>query len=196
MSSWRNMFQFLMGIIIGIFFSFIFLSVMLVANLKIDIGLITNIVIAFATMVAAIIHFDSVSKQRKDRIWEINKNVLLELAHHLSLVIKASEYYLEVEYESMSEYPEPPSIKKPEPDVYNKFIEKQEYVLEVYRSLMDKELIDSLEKAKEKHDEITSEINYDSCHVTEAYEESIACYKDLQTKLRYFMAKISGVKNM
>lgn len=190
------MFQFSIGVTIGIFFSFILFSIMLVTDSKIDIGLITNIVIAFATVVAAIIHFDSVSKQRKDRVWEINKNVLLELAHHLSLVIKASEYYLEVEYEMMSQYPEPPNLKKPEPDVYKKFIDKQEYVLEVYRSLMDKELIDSLEKAKAKNDKITDAVNDDSYHIFEAYEESIECYKDLQTKLRYFMAKISGVNDM
>ena len=190
------MFQFLMGITIGTFLSFILLSIMLVANLKIDIGLITNIVIAFATVVAAIIHFDSVSKQRKDRIWEINKTVLLDLAHCLSLVIKASEYYLDVEYEKMSPHPEPTNLKKPEPDVYKNFIDKQEYVLEVYRSLMDKELIHSLEKAKAKNGKITDAVNDDTYHISEAYEESIECYKDLQTKLRYFMAEISGINNL
>ena len=190
------MFQFFMGIIIGAFLTFILLSTTLAFDLNIDISIITNIVIAFATVVATIIHFDSVSKQRKDRIWEINKDVLLDLAHCLSLVIKASEYHLDVEYERMSQYPEVSSLKKPEPDVYEKFINKQEYVLEVYRSLMDKELIDSLEKAKAKNDKITDAVNDDIFDVAEAYEESIACYKDLQTKLRSFMAKISGVRNM
>lgn len=190
------MFQFSIGITIGIFLSFILFSTMLVTNVKIDVGLITNIVIAFATVVAAIIHFDSVSKQRKDRIWEINKDVLLELAHHLSLVIKATEYYLEVEYESMSPYPEAPSLKKPEPDVYKKFIDKREYALDVYRSLMDKELIDSLERAKETNDRISDAVNDDMLQVHEAYEESIECYKDLQSKLRTFMAKISGIQHM
>lgn len=190
------MFQFSIGITIGIFFSFILFSTILVTDTKIDIGLITNIVIAFATVVAAIIHFDSVSKQRRDRVWEINKNVLLELAHHLSLVIKATEYYLDAEYERMSPYPEAPSLKKPEPDVFKKFIDKQEYALDVYRSLMDKELIDSLEKAKEKDARIADAVNEDRLQVFEAYEESLACYQDLQIKLRTFMAKISGIQSM
>lgn len=61
---------------------------------------------------------------------------------------------------------------------------------------MDKELIDSLEKAKAKNGKITDAVNDDTYHISEAYEESIECYKDLQTKLRYFMAEISGINNL
>ncbi|TNY94272.1 hypothetical protein CGK58_24740, partial [Vibrio parahaemolyticus] len=50
-----------------------------------------NVVIAIATVIATAIHFDSQRKQRKDRIWDMNKNVLLDLAHALSEVIEATE---------------------------------------------------------------------------------------------------------
>lgn len=159
-------------------------------------ALTTNIVIALATVVATAIHFDSIATQRKDRIWEINKDVLLNLVHSLSLVIKASEYYLEEEYGRHHEFNEAPRGRKPKGDVYENFKSNQEYAINVYRSLMDKELIASLKLAKEKNDNIAEAVDHDAIDHAEAYEESLKSYKNLQNKLNDFIAKISGVNNI
>lgn len=144
------MFQFSIGIIIGFFIAFILMSILFSSGIKYDINLMTNIIIAFATAVATCIHFDSVSKQRRDRVWEINKQALLELAHSLSQVINSEKYYLALEYASLSHEHLSPTQEKPRANVYRNFFEKQENVLQVYRSLMDRELIDAIEKVKKK----------------------------------------------
>ena len=138
-----------MGMLIGTFLAFILLASILIFQFQLDMMLITNIVIAFSTGTAAIIHWDSVKKQRKDRLWEINKDVLIGLAHSLSLVLKALEYYLE--NEQIRNHPERDESEidefqreKPEPNVFITFNLNQDYALTVYRSLMEKELIRSI----------------------------------------------------
>ncbi|MCF6144304.1 MULTISPECIES: hypothetical protein [Pseudoalteromonas] len=185
------MFKFIIGAILGCFISFIFLTLILVSTINFDMALVTNIVIALATVVATAIHFDSVRKQRKDRVWEINKDILLDLAHSLSLVIEASEYYLELE---CNEFNELPRSRKPKEDVYENFKDNQEYAINVYRTLMSKELIDSIELAKKRNDQITDAVNYDAIGHTQAYLESLNSYKRLQDNLNTFIASISGVK--
>jgi len=181
-----------MGMLIGTFLAFILLASILIFQFQLDIMLITNIVIALATATAAIIHWDSVKKQRKDRLWEINKDVLIDLTHSLSLVIKASEYYLEEEYIGHSLDSYELRGEKPDPRVFKKFTLSQEYALNVYRYLMDQELIRSIESAKEKNNRIDKAVNDESIEHTEAYEESIESYKLLQGKLQIFMGKMSG----
>ena len=187
------MFKFILGAILGCFFSFISLLIMLVSTINIDMALITNIVIALATVVATAIHFDSIRKQRKDRIWEINKDILLNLAHSLSLVIQASEYYLELE---RNEFNELPRTRKPKEDVYDNFQNNQEYAINVYRTLMSKELIDSIELAKKRNDQITDAVNHDAIEHAQAYSESLHSYEKLQNNLNTFIASMSGVKNI
>ncbi|NVN80578.1 MULTISPECIES: hypothetical protein [unclassified Vibrio] len=190
------MFKFILGVIVGSFFSFISLVAILVSDVNIDMALITNIVIAIATVVATAIHFDSIAKQRNDRIWEINKDMLLNLAHSLSLVIYASEYYSEVEYNRSFGINESPRGPKPKEGVYEAFKNDQEKVLNVYRTLMNKELISSLKSSKEKNDWISEAVEHDAIDHQEAYDASIKAYKELQNNLNDFMARISGVKNI
>lgn len=190
------MFKFIIGAILGTFASFVILVIILVSDIEIDMALTTNIVIALATVVATAIHFDSISKQRKDRIWEINKDILLNLAHSLSLVIQASEYYLEEEESRYHEFNEAPLGRKPKAGIFEKFKDNQEYAINVYRTLMDKELITSLEIAKENNDRIVDAVNHDAINRAQAYEESLKSYKILQNKLNDFIARISGVNDI
>ena len=190
------MFNFIMGIILGTFISFVSLVFILISNIDIDMALITNIVIASATVVATAIHLDSTKKQRRDRVWEINKDMLLNLAHSLSLVINASEYYSEIEYNRQREINAPPRGRKPKEDVYENFHNNQEQVLNVYRTLMNKELILNIEASKKKNDDIFEALDHDAIDVEDAYDASIVSYKELQNNLNTFITEISGVKNI
>uniref|UniRef100_UPI0018CD700C hypothetical protein n=1 Tax=Vibrio hyugaensis TaxID=1534743 RepID=UPI0018CD700C len=169
---------------------------LLTNDIKFDMSILTNIVIAVATVIATVIHFSSIKQQRKDRLWDINKPILFGLSQSLSDVIKASEYYLQQEY--ADRYLEEPSnaIDAPLPNVYKEFSQKREYALEVYGVLMDKELIDALKEAKRINDNIDEGVNmYGVDHIT-AYDESIATNRDLQKKLAFFIAKMSGVRDI
>ena len=187
------MLVFILGAISG---AFLLLVGFLVCNFKFDLALLTNVVIAAATIVATIIHLDSTIKQRKDRVWDINKDVLLNLSHSLSLVIHATEYYSELEFYRHQGINESPKSRKPKDDVYKNFNNNQEHVLNVYRTLMDKELIDSLESSKEQNELISEAVDHDAIEHYEAYDASLELYKELQNKLNMFIAKMSGVKNI
>ena len=95
------MFEFLIGGIIGVFVAMIGFALILAFGSKIDLAIMTNVIIAFATVIATTIHFDFRKTQKKERVWEINKNVLLELALSLADVIedleKATDHYFDVD---------------------------------------------------------------------------------------------------
>lgn len=138
------MFNFLVGCVIGFFVGFVSLVFFLVSDTNFDMSVVTNFIIAAATVMATIIHFSSIRQQRKDRLWDINKPILLGLSKSLSAVIKASEYYLQEEYARQYIEDTPNPNDQPDHNVYREFDKKREYALEVYKALMNKELIDAL----------------------------------------------------
>lgn len=190
------MFKFLFGCVVGLFGGFILFISILIPGIKFDASIATNLVIAIATAMATTIHFSSIRQQRKDRLWDINKPILIGLSQSLSSVIKASEFYLQEEYASENLDDAPNPNDKPDPTVYKDFSRKREYALNVYKVLMDKELIDTLKEAKRINDNIDHGVSeYGDHHIT-AYEESISTNKDLQEKLSFFIAKMSGVNDI
>ncbi len=190
------MFQFLIGAVVGFFVGFVFFIFLLLTDSEINIAIATNLVIAFATVVATVIHFSSIRQQRKDRLWDINKPILLDLSHSLSSVIKASEFYLQEEYASVHIDDSPKEIERPNTSVFKEFHEKREYALNVYKTLMSQELIDALAEAKRINDNIDHGVNEHGVDHITAYEESISTNKKLQEKLDFFIAKMSGVNDL
>ena len=190
------MFQLLIGGVVGFFVGFIFFISILLTTNKFDVAIATNIVIAFATMVATTIHWNSIIQKRKDRIWDMNKPVLLDLSHSLSQVIKATQFYLQQEYADRCMYDPPTIADKPTSNVYKDFKQKEEYALNVYKTLMSKDLIKALAEAKRINQNIDIGVKeYGVDHIA-AYEESIDAYQNLKRKLDFFIAKISGVKDL
>ncbi|WP_342652472.1 hypothetical protein NM449_14240 [Vibrio metschnikovii] len=190
------MFKFLVGCVVGFFVGFVSFVMVLISDAKFDMSVVTNLVIAAATVMAIIIHFSSIRQQRKDRLWDINKPILLGLSKSLSAVIKASKFYLQEEYARRCIDDAPSQKDKPDPNVYKDFNKQREYALEVYKVLMDKELIEALEKAKRLNDNIDHGVyEYGVDHIS-AYEASISVNEDLQKKLSFFITKTSGVNDI
>ncbi|MBB1378058.1 hypothetical protein [Pseudoalteromonas sp. SR43-2] len=189
-------FQFLIGSIVGFFIAFVLFVSLLLTDVNLDVGVATNIFIALATAVATAIHYSSIQKQRKDRIWEMNKTVLLDLSHSLSLVIQASYYYQQLEYAKHKVEDESTEMDRPNPNVFKDFKEKQEYAINVYKTLMDKKLISSIQKAKEVNENIDKAVNENVIDYIPAYDRSIRANKELQKKLEEFMAEMSGVNDI
>lgn len=76
------MFQFIIGSIIGFFGGFVFFIAILLTDIKFDVSVATNLIIALATVVAAVIHFSSIKQQRKDRLWDINRDLCIKRQRH------------------------------------------------------------------------------------------------------------------
>lgn len=160
-------------------------------RLDFDSAFSVNVVIAAATVIATAIHFDSQRKLRRDRIWDINKNILLDLAHALSEVIEATEdeiHNLHCQFEGDEQI----EVK---PYVFKNIKDKINYALSVYKPLMDKKLIESIHQHNEQDKKVTHQVNYEDLDHLEAYETLLVEHKKLYKELIKFMGKISGVKN-
>ncbi|PME09972.1 hypothetical protein BCV44_21950 [Vibrio cyclitrophicus] len=190
------MFQLLIGFIVGLFVGFTIFVLLLINHIEIDMSVVTNAVIAFATVFATTIHYSSIKQQRRDRLWDMNKPILLGLSKSLSDVIKASEYHLQREYADRYMDDTLSFRDKPSPNVYEDFSQKREYALEVYGLLMDKELIDALKHAKRINDDVEEAVNMCGFDHITAYDESISANRNLQKKLSFFIAKMSGVQDI
>lgn len=179
-------------LVIGILFGFTATIWYVVFDLKFDLNhsLSVNIVITMATMVATAIHFDFQKKLRKDRIWDTNKAVLLELAHALSEVIEATEDEIHNTH-CQVEGDEKVEVK---PYVFKNIKDKVDYALTVYRPLMDKSLIAAIQQHNTKDKEITHQVKYEDLDHAKAYEAMLLEHKKLYKALLVFMGEISGVE--
>jgi hypothetical protein len=180
------MFLFLLGTIIGFFVAMVSLSLFLVSDIKFDMTVVSNIVIAVGTAIAAIIHYDSVKKQRKDRIWEINKDVLLDLLGLVSHAIEETEFALDPQYAHEIGH-------NPDSRVWSKLKSQTNLALNVYGSLMSNELVNHIEQSKKIDEEIHDEVFFADLDNQEAYERSLKNRKTLQLKLKEFISEMSGV---
>jgi conjugal transfer/entry exclusion protein len=170
-------------------------SLITVFNVKFDISIWANIVIAIATCVATAIHVDNQIKLRKTRVWDINKDVLLKLSSILAKVIedleKAMDYYFDeiqnIAHETGITYDYPKEL-------YENFSNQTFEVLNVYKPLISKALISSLEELKSTSDKVDMGVNEGELNLFEAYNRILLEHIKLQGKLNTFIKQVSGVQ--
>lgn len=129
------MFKFLIGAFTGLVISLVFLCITKKVNAQLDLSVLTNIIIAIAAVVAAAVHYDFHKKQRLDRVWGINKGVLLDLIYVLSEVIEATEIEIQSHFGSHYERTE---VK---PFIWRSLDQKIDYMLNVYSPLLSLDLL-------------------------------------------------------
>ncbi|MGB0944147.1 MAG: hypothetical protein ACPGUE_17190 [Marinomonas sp.] len=173
------------------------LSVLVVSNLKIDLIVMTNVVIAVSTATAAtaaIIHFDSIRKQRKDRIWEINKTHLLEMSKSLFNVIEITRSEMEFEFEKIQEI----SSEKPKDDhseKYKKFSESLHDLLNVYEPMLSDEIPKAIKVYLDKIESIN--LDYHNNRITnlfEVYDNVLFHQMELHKVLSDYIKNLAGTK--
>ncbi len=74
-----------LGIIIGSMLTFFIIKF---TQISFNSNLSVNIVIAIATCTATFLHFDSIRQNKKNRIWDISKTVILDLTNAVHATIK------------------------------------------------------------------------------------------------------------
>lgn len=146
-------------------------------------NLSVNIVIAVATCLATAMHYDSIRKQRKDRIWDINKNVLLELAHELSDKIKHLEKIIDEHFTGGESEIKPNFLE-----------EKIDNALNVYKTLIGEELSQELLNYISLNKRIDHEVFEEGLDHMEAYEQSLESTEILYKKVLQVIEVASGVK--
>lgn len=167
-------------------------SLLSVFNQSINVGVITNIIIAMATIVATAIHFDSQKKLRKDRVWEMNKDLLLDLAFSLSEAIKATKAEIRNLKRNLR-YDEEEEVNSAS---FSDILEKIDYALNVYRPLMSKDLVKCCENFKNEDHKITKQVNSDEIDDIEAYIKLLLEYEKAYSEIQDFIIIMSGVRGV
>jgi len=183
------LFLLLLGGVIGLFMSMVLFSLLSVFEQSINVGVLTNIIIAIATVVATAIHFDSQRKLRKDRIWDINKDLLLDLVYLLDGAIKATRAEIHNSHIHHSE-----SEIKVDWSVSKNLDKKISYALNVYKPLMDEKLISSISSFKQVDNRIEREVLEEDLDHFDAYTQLLSEYESLYENLQQFIVDLSGIK--
>lgn len=188
----------LLGFIIGFFFALMIFAMIMGNGIELDMTVITNIVIATATTTAVFIQIDSSKKQKQARVWEINKEILLNLAYSLSEVINLTEKRISLlESRTYFNAEESEQIDKSQNSkIYKKLTNNIDLILNVYSSIVDKSLINKLHSLKDKQKEIAELYNIDALSDLDAYEEVLNSYTSLQITLQAFIGKIAGLRSI
>ncbi|MEZ9392038.1 hypothetical protein AB4222_09060 [Vibrio splendidus] len=191
------MFQLVIGVILGVFLGFVIFMSLLISELSIDATLITNVVIALATVVAATIHFNSVRLQRRDRVWEINKDNLLELSETLSQLIKLSESRIDYEfYLHLGVDKEALPPVKPDIGEYERFTKALETSINVYKPMLSDTFVEKLDKYRSETYVIdarwdSGEIENEFSLYSYEYDNQIT----LQASLSDYIKTLANVEN-
>ncbi|MGN5222779.1 hypothetical protein [Aeromonas veronii] len=178
------------------FFTMFSFSLITVFNVNFDITVWTNIVIAIATCIATALHVDNQIKLRKTRVWDINKDVLLNLSSTLAKVIKdlekANDYHFDkmqnIAHETGATYSYPE-------DLYENFTAQTFEVLNVYKPLMSRDLISNLEELETVSKRLDEGVNKGELSVLEAYDRMLYEHEKLQNKLNSFIKQVAGVQD-
>lgn len=191
------MFQLIVGVVLGLFLGFVSFVSLLMSEVSIDIAVITNIVIAFATVVATAIHFNSVRLQRRDRIWEINKDNLLALSETLSQVIKQSEARIEYEfYLSLGVDADTLPPVKPDVGEYERFTKTLESSINVYKPMLSSAFVEKLDEYRTEKNSIDA--GWESGAIENEFSLYDCEYRNqimLHTALAEYIKSLANVEN-
>ncbi len=181
------MFNYWIGLITGLFLGFTLLVSFIISDIKIDLSIITNIIIATATCIVTYIHIDSLGRQRKIRAWEINSPTLLNLADTLSKINEQIENVIWHLHTGEGEREEDNKLYA----ILDKQINK---AINVYSSLMSKSLISDLQAHQAELQRIRCDFEQNCLDAVDAYESQLSSSKVLYERIMRFIAEIADVK--
>ena len=158
--------------------------------------LYVNIIIAFAATVAVIVHIESVHMQKKSRIWDMNKNILLDLSQSLLKSISYKNKYIEEVYEFLASPNEDPTELASNVDglEQEEDLEKKiNNLITLYSNQIGNKLTQSLKIYQNTENKINAEVFDEELDNLEAYERSLEACNNLHGDLIKFIQNYSGV---
>lgn len=186
------MIKLLVGFLIGCVVSII--TFQMYSAPKIDGNLIVNIVIALATCIATAIHFSSIKNQRKEQVWLLNKDLLLELADSLNRVVNSCKAAIGYELQS-AESGKNEKFTDIGFSACGQLDTQIEYALNVYSPLMDKKILQQLERYRKFSEENAKSVMSDELDNIEGYEQLIQETEKVHKELLKFVSSVSGIKS-
>lgn len=186
---------YMINLILGILLGFTLTIWYLVFDMQLNFDHIfsVNIVIAMASVTATAIHFDSVRRQRKDRVWEINKENLINLSKAISDAIEISSKLSEREFNNMQGIPDDTDTDGAK-EINDTFRKTISHSLNVYKPLLNSELTDAIEKYQKEEKSIEEDFNHDAIRSFEAYDRQWAAQKELHKVVSSFIKGVAGIE--
>jgi hypothetical protein len=140
---------------------------------------LTNFVIASVAILATALSFQSMRNQQIARRWEATKDILLDLAKALSDVSVQTGKFSEQEFEEMTGQC-PDGKAKYDPQLSVRFRKLVTHTLDVYRPLLDPEIITSIEAYEKTVENIREAyVDHDALNAFEAYDQEWGAERQL-----------------
>jgi hypothetical protein len=189
----------IIGFSIGVFLCGVTFSMVTKFGWPSAMDFLNSALVAVSLFVALHIHNSSHRQQQADRRWDINKDVLLELAHSLHEVIEATKAKIDELRQEGGDwgYGDESAIKRSterDTNVWETLDEKIRYALNVYEPLMADSLIELIRTYQATGDRITEAVIDYGHDSLSAYEEMLKEGKELHGKLQEFIGEVSGIR--
>ena len=196
----------LVGVMVGwVTFGVIFI---LESTNKLDYGLITNMVIACATIVAVLVHISSLYAQERARSWEIRKNLIFDLLLNVSEVLNLNAEMMDLDSDinsaSYHEYYDKEEIfamKDKARNVNFKWRQSKENMKNhmttlknVYQPILPNEVIELIGQLESNMDKLNREARQECAEFDNLVEAEWKMLNELRTKLFEFVEFASGLK--
>ncbi|SIQ94132.1 hypothetical protein SAMN05421840_10679 [Shewanella morhuae] len=199
----------LVGVMVGwVTFGLIFI---LKSTNKLDYGLVTNMVIACATIVAVLVHISGLNAQERARSWEIRKNLIFDLLLNISEVLNLNDKFMNLhfslertdDYDDYDDYDEKAisALKFEAKNVGSKWRQCKEsmnnhmFTLKnVYKPILPNEVIELIGQLESNMDELSREARQEWAEFEYLVEAERQMLNELRTKLFEFVESASGLK--
>ena len=184
------MVKFIIGVLLGFALTVWYLAF----DLKFDFdhAFTLNVIIAGSTITATAIHFDSVRKQRRDRVWEINKESLMKLSKAVADAIEISSKLSDREFNIMNNIPDD-TCTEGAAEINETFQKTISDSLNVYKPLLNSELINAIERYQEAEKNIEYAFVHEHFSVFEAYDHQWNAQKKLHKIINHFIKEVAGI---
>ncbi|MGI2100852.1 hypothetical protein ACRN9O_08615 [Shewanella oncorhynchi] len=192
----------LVGIMVGLVLFgciFIFLDV-----LTLSVGVLTNIVIALASIIAVLVHGSGLYTQERSRRWELRKGIVFGLLNALSNKLELTKemynIYMDLQHMQEDELDEMPRLKEREKELVKSWNELSEKlnnqvrnILNVYKTVMTKEFSEYIDKYNKNISNLNMLSRQEWVEHDDLFENEIKILSELQAYLFGFVADESGL---
>jgi hypothetical protein len=176
------LFGILLGVqIVGILF--IFLS-----EIIWNVSLLLNITISFAAVIAIWIQSSAVKLSKKEREWNICKDILLSLTKAISLVMESNRLFENICIHELNEC-EPYTGIVPEVTVYRELDAKINEAIDVYSMILDIEIINELKNLIKELDQTKLALGYGNLNEEQSFGIDNRLLSDVHFKLNQVITR-------
>lgn len=182
----------LIGGILGLIITTVGFDLIQNSDRNLTIQIVTNIVIALATVVAVAINYLSIKSQKENRRWEVNKDVLIKVSTTLSDLMSQTGKLSDNAFSDIQGIPEEHKFS-PDNSIYSKFEQYLEHTVSVYAPLLSRDIIVAIEKYKKADSNISHAYNIDEFDIFQAYDASYAAQEELMKTLNKSIKKYAAI---